>query len=72
MTEEAIQKRMAEMQLRGYAHAKRGYSLIELVESMGMTDREWLTIRRRGAGSLGLLQTEIAEITEHFRKKKDG
>ena len=37
----------AEQQLVGYAHAKRGYSLIDLISSMGMKNNEWEKIKSK-------------------------
>ena len=43
----------AEQQLTGFFHAKRGYNLTSLIESMGMTEKEWKQIRFN-ASILGL------------------
>lgn len=59
---------MALHQLIGFGHKSRGYSLIMLVESMGLTEQEWNTIRK---DVLYLSPGEIQEIDDHFDSLKN-
>lgn len=55
-------------QLTGFFHAKRGFNLTSLIESMGMTEKEWKQIRF-DASILGLNESEVSEIDEYFEKE---
>lgn len=41
----ATQLDLAEAQLIGFVHASKGHSILNLVESMGMTRSEWIKLR---------------------------
>ena len=57
----------AEQQLTGFVHAKRGFSIESLIESMGLTKKEWRKIRFN-ATTLGLNEDEISEINSFFKR----
>lgn len=61
-----IQTQFAEQQLLGFFHAKRGYSLIELVSNMGLTKNEWDEINDKY--NLDITVQEKEEIIEYFNK----
>ena len=54
---------LAEQQIIGFTYAKRGYSIVNLAESMGMTAEEWEILKR----SDYLSQQEVNELDDHFR-----
>lgn len=56
----------AEQQLLGYLHAKRGYSLIDLITSMGLSNAEWKQIKKES--SLCMTNAEVQEIELYFLK----
>lgn len=66
---EDIEVEKAEQQLTGYIHAKRGFNLHALLDSMGMSEKEWDSIKFT-AKILGLNDSEIQEIDEYFAKQK--
>lgn len=39
------QLKLAEAQLIGFAHASKGFTITNLVESMGLTKSEWIKLR---------------------------
>lgn len=51
-------------QLLGFIHGTRGYSLIQLINSMGMTRSEWIKWKLNYPKIL--TEREIKEIDEHF------
>jgi len=59
----------AEQQLLGYAHAKRGFDLISLVEAMALKKNEWETIKE-DYGLSYLNEKEIKEIDNHFKEEQ--
>lgn len=59
------QTELAEQQLLGYAHAARGFSLKQLIESMALTKSEWKTIKKNNTTSL--TESEISEIDDYFK-----
>jgi hypothetical protein len=58
--------RFAEQQFVGYFHAKRGYGLLDLIENMGLSKKEWLEISK--TSNLDITDQEREEIEEHFSK----
>jgi len=64
---EDVNVEKAEQQLTGFIHAKRGYNLTTLVDSMGLTEKEWNNIKFN-ASILGLNENEVSEIDEYFKK----
>lgn len=64
---EDIEIEKAEQQLTGYVHAKRGYNIESLIESMGLKEKEWKRIRF-DAKVLGLNEDEIDAINKYFKK----
>lgn len=61
------QEQLAEQQLLGYFHAKRGYSLIDLIINMGLSKKEWESINKEV--DLDITSQENAEIEDHFAKQ---
>lgn len=59
--------RFAQQQLLGYFHAKRGFSLIHLIENMGLSKKEWNEIKREC--ELDITEQEKNEIEHHFSEK---
>lgn len=57
---------IAEAQLRGWAHAAHGYSLKDLVESMGLKKSEWIILKETNI----LNSDEKQEVDEYFEKQK--
>ena len=56
--------KMAEQQLFGFISAKRGDSLLTLIDNMGLQIEEWQEIRKE---VLYLSINEIEEIDEYFK-----
>lgn len=61
-----IPTQFAEQQLLGFFHAKRGYSLIELISNMGLTKKEWDEINDKHIYRITV--QEEKEIMEYFNK----
>lgn len=64
---EKIDKKQLELagqQFVGYTHAKKGYGLIDLVESMGLTKEEWVKLEKIEAPLF--TKSELDEINLHF------
>lgn len=59
----------AEQQLRGFIHAKKGYDLNSLIQSMGLTKTEWQSMKRIYKLNF-MLPVEIKKIDEHFKNQK--
>ena len=57
---------LAEQQFTGFTHAKKGYSLIDLVVAMGLDNSEWNDVNKE---STGLSDEEITEINNYFKKE---
>lgn len=57
---------LAEMQLLGFAHASNGYSIKDLIESMGLAQSEWEQIKNKTY----LNEKDIEEIDYYFEKRK--
>ncbi|MEP2668875.1 MAG: hypothetical protein ABJH04_07765 [Cyclobacteriaceae bacterium] len=53
---------LAEAQLIGFAHASRGYSILELADSMALNKSEWLKLR----DPVNLKPIDKAELDERF------
>lgn len=65
----ATQLDLADAQFVGFAYARSGYiSIIGMVESMGLTKKEWSQWKRLKLNTLKA--DEIDEIDEHFKLKK--
>jgi hypothetical protein len=64
----ANQLDLAEAQLLGYSHCKKGYSLIDLVISMGLKISEWEKIKKEYPQSLS--DDDIKEVDIHFERGK--
>lgn len=57
---------MAGQQLLDYSQAKKGFSLIMLVESMGLTKNEWVTLKE--TKSIGYISdSDIDEIGTYMK-----
>lgn len=65
---EDISIEKAEQQLTGFAHAKRGFNLVSLIQSMGLKEYEWKKIKFN-ASILGLNKDEVLEIDDYFKKE---
>lgn len=64
----ATQLQLAEAQILGYAHAKRGFELIPLIKNMALTKSEWNKMKRKGwVKTMGLTKDEVDEIEDHFK-----
>ena len=59
----------AEQQLLGFTHAKQGYSLIDLISSMGLTKDEWKTLKADYELTY-FSDNDKEEIDEYFKKKE--
>lgn len=57
----------AEQQLRGFAHAKAGYSLKSLCESMGLLKDEWGKLKPTAVAYLS--ESMINEIENYFNNE---
>jgi len=57
---------LAEQQLTGFAHAKAGYEVPALAESMGLTKYEWEAIKQRGMVKLDV--QDVASLDVYFSK----
>ena len=55
----------AEQQLLGYSHAKQGYSIRDLVIAMGLTKKEWETLKKNDSVDY-LTKDEKSEIDEYL------
>lgn len=60
---------MAEQQLWGFCHHRAGYSIISLIDSMGLKEEEWNTLRAEYSTEY-LNDSDIEQITEYFKNKK--
>lgn len=60
------QLEMAEQQLLGFAHAKAGYSVVDLADAMGLTKKEWDVLQ----DIVSLSLSDKNELNEHFSRKK--
>jgi len=56
---------LADAQLVGWSHGFHGFSIISLVESMGLTKSEWKKLQ--SDYSLYLSDDEKQEINEYFK-----
>lgn len=66
MTEE----QKADQQLTGYAHASKGYSLIQLVISMDLTKKEWESLKVNYLTLQYLSKEQVNEIDNYFNKNQ--
>jgi hypothetical protein len=55
---------MAEHQLIGFAYSKKGYSVEQLVNEMGLTVDEWAKIKSKG--ETGLYDCLVGDIDGYF------
>ena len=56
---------IANAQLTGFAHASKGYNVVDLVESMALTFDEYGALRPE----LTLKACDIDELDKHFKLK---
>ena len=56
---------MAEMQLRGFCHARDGHGVVELIESMNLSRTEWNELRDQSF----IRDAVRAEIDEYWEAK---
>lgn len=61
-------KALALAQFTGFAHAKNGYGIIDLVNSMGLTEEEWDEIKNDEIKILS--DADTLDINEHFSRQK--
>lgn len=59
----ATQLELAEAQFTGFHHGKRGYSVKELADGMGLKKSEWLKIREH----LPITEQEKEEVDTIFK-----
>lgn len=59
---------LANAQLLGYYHAKRGYSILSLINSMGLTKGEWEKIKKYELDYMNRI--DIEEIDDYFEHTK--
>ena len=59
---------LADAQFIGYAIGKREPSIIDLVMSMGLTEKEWIKWQQNYPTNY-LTQSEIDEVNEYFEKQ---
>ena len=58
---------LADAQLLGFYHGKwNGNDIIGLIESMGLTKKEWLKLKSDYPTLSSLDESDIKEIDEHF------
>lgn len=57
---------LADAQFIGYHHGRFG-SLIEMVNAMGLTKKEWLQLKKRYPQLPYLREMEVEEIDKHFK-----
>ena len=63
-----VQTQLAEQQLFGFLHAKKGYGLISLIEGMDLKEEEWYEITDKY--NLGLTDHEKLTVGWYFSNKK--
>ena len=56
---------LADAQFVGFGMCRSGASIIELVESMGLTRAEWIKWNKKYSTTY-LTEEELAEIDKHF------
>lgn len=61
---ESIEFEKADAQFIGFLHANQGYSISDLVQSMGLNERDWLKIKKKH--KLNMFQVD--EIENYFHK----
>lgn len=59
------QIKLAEAQLIGFAHASKGFNIIDLADSMALTKKEWLKLRDR----VHLKPLDKADLDEKYGVK---
>lgn len=59
------QLELAAQQLIGYAHGKRGYSVTQLAEAMGLSAREWEKLR----DDVTLPKGDAEELDDYFARR---
>lgn len=57
---------LADAQLIGFAHARRGLGVLSMIESMGLTREEWIEWKSKYTTSY-LTPSEIQEIDSYFK-----
>lgn len=65
-----IQIEKAEQQLIGFIHAKQGYDLLSLITDMGLTKKEWESIKRIGMSIPDDMKVEIDQYFENEKIKR--
>ncbi|RDY57544.1 hypothetical protein [Flagellimonas nanhaiensis] len=63
------QLNLVEQQLLGFCHAKQGYNLESLIDSMGLTNDEWQDMKNREMVD-HIDETVIDEIDGYFESKE--
>lgn len=59
------QLELAEQQLVGFAHAKAGYDIEQLAESMGLTAKEWDALK----GRVRLAAGDKRDLDAYFERR---
>ena len=60
---EKVRLEQADAQFIGFFHAKTGFNILNLVESMGLTEEEWIIIKK---DYTSIPEKESKEIDEYF------
>ena len=63
----ANQIQVAEAQIIGFNHGSHGFSIKSLIESMGLTKREWLMLKDIYGIENNLTEADIIEIDKYFK-----
>lgn len=66
ISEKFILLREARSQFIGFNLAKQGFSILELVSSMGLSEAEWILIKE-GKNKMNLSDESIKEIDHYFQ-----
>ena len=69
MEENEIRIREAVAQFVGFVHRRNKFSLHELVDSMGLTEEEWILIKKDYVSDLSI--EDINSVDTYFDTKKD-
>jgi hypothetical protein len=65
---EASQLEMAEQQLLGFAHAKQGFSVADLVDAMGLSEDEWNELHKQGQTHVN--ESDWNEVENYFAERR--
>lgn len=60
--------RLAEQQLIGFSYAEKGYGILDLIEAMALTEKEWEELKKTMGGWLRPI--DIQSVDEFFKQQK--